>query len=364
MYSLYKKTLLKGTLPLLNQNLKLYKSSTNMIVKNFTQQETNNLDNTNKFNASNNSKQEDAINSNTSSSNLNEDTTKKSQQQQHTQSDSKCQETNEYTNFGYKTVKKEERQSLVNTVFASVASKYDVMNDAMSLGVHRIWKNEFVNSIGLLKHNTIFDSDGNSRQEKLKIIDVAGGTGDIAFRIWEKARHDAKSYYTTMPVEITVVDINANMLEVGKLRAKEQNIPDEDIKWVESNAETLEFLPDNSVDLYTISFGIRNCTEIDKVLREANRILKKGGRFMCMEFSKVQIPVLSNIYDFYSFYMIPELGKLIAGDKESYQYLVESIRNFPDQETFKRKIEDAGFMSVNYVNLSGGIVAVHSGIKL
>jgi 2-methoxy-6-polyprenyl-1,4-benzoquinol methylase len=274
------------------------------------------------------------------------------------------QSTNDYTSFGYKSVKKEERQSLVNTVFANVASSYDIMNDAMSLGIHRIWKNEFVNSIGLLRHNTVYDAEGKSREEKLKIIDVAGGTGDIAFRIWEKARNDAKSYFTTMPVEITVVDINANMLEVGKSRAKSQNIPEEDIKWVESNAETLSFLPDNSVDLYTISFGIRNCTEIDKVLREAHRILKKGGRFMCMEFSKVTLPVLSNVYDFYSFYMIPEMGRLIAGDKESYQYLVESIRNFPDQETFKRKIEDAGFKSVKYVNLSAGIVAIHSGIKL
>lgn len=270
----------------------------------------------------------------------------------------------DFISFGYKTVKKEERQSLVNTVFASVASKYDIMNDAMSLGVHRVWKNEFVNSIGLLRHNIIYDADGKSREEKLKIIDVAGGTGDIAFRIWEKARNDAKNYFTTIPVEITVVDINSNMLEVGKSRAIAQNIPDEDIKWVESNAEQLSFLPDNSVDLYTISFGIRNCTEIDKVLREAHRILKKGGRLMCMEFSKVTIPVLSNIYDFYSFYMIPEMGKLIAGDKESYQYLVESIRNFPDQETFKKKIEEAGFNSVKYVNLSAGIVAIHSGIKL
>ena len=271
---------------------------------------------------------------------------------------------NSYTNFGYKTVKKEERQSLVNTVFANVASSYDIMNDAMSLGIHRVWKNEFVNSIGLLKHNTIHDSDGNSREEKMKIIDVAGGTGDISFRIWEKARHNAKSFFTTMPVEITVVDINGNMLEVGKARGKTQNIPDEDIKWVESNAETLNFLEDNCIDLYTISFGIRNCTNIDKVLSEAHRVLKKGGRFMCMEFSKVNLPILSNVYDFYSFYLIPEMGRLIANDRESYQYLVESIRNFHDQETFKRKIMDAGFKSVNYVNLSAGIVAIHSGVKL
>ena len=293
-----------------------------------------------------------------------QDKTKLEQNSEEDSSKINADTSNQYTNFGYKTVKKEERQSLVNTVFANVASSYDIMNDAMSLGIHRVWKNEFVNSIGLLKHNTIYDSDGTSREEKLKIIDVAGGTGDISFRIWEKARHDAKSYFTSMPVEITVVDINANMLEVGKARAKTQNIPDEDIKWVESNAETLNFLEDNSVDLYTISFGIRNCTDIDKVLREANRVLKKGGRFMCMEFSKVTLPILSNVYDFYSFYLIPEMGRLIANDRESYQYLVESIRNFHDQETFKRKIIDAGFKSVNYLNLSAGIVAIHSGVKL
>ena len=270
----------------------------------------------------------------------------------------------DYTSFGFKTVKKEERQNLVNTVFANVASKYDVMNDAMSLGVHRIWKNEFVNSIGLLKPNLIYDSNGKYREEKMRIIDVAGGTGDISFRIWQKARDYSRSYFSIMPVEIKVIDINANMLEVGQMRAKEMNIPDEDIQWIESNAETLSFLPDNSVDLYTIAFGIRNCTNLDKVLKEAYRVLKKGGRFMCLEFSHVQVPVLSSIYDFYSFNIIPELGHLVANDRESYQYLVESIRKFPDQENFKRIIREAGFEAVNYINLSGGICAIHSGIKL
>lgn len=270
----------------------------------------------------------------------------------------------DFTTFGYKTVKKEERQNLVNTVFANVSSKYDIMNDAMSLGVHRIWKNEFVNEIGLIKPNIIYDEKGKGMEEKMRIIDVAGGTGDIAFRIWNKARNYAKNYYSIMPAEIKVVDINAHMLEVGKERAKEMNIPDEDIEWVESNAETLSFLADNSVDLYTISFGIRNCTNLDKVLKEAHRVLKKGGRFMCMEFSKVQVPVLSSIYDFYSFYVIPELGSIVANDRDSYKYLVESIRNFPDQETFKNHIKNAGFDAVNYINLSGGIVAIHSGVKL
>jgi len=270
----------------------------------------------------------------------------------------------DYTSFGFKTVKKEDRQSLVNTVFANVASKYDVMNDAMSLGIHRVWKNEFINSLGSLKPNVIYDSQGNSHQEKLKVIDVAGGTGDISFRIWNKAKDYAREYYSIMPVEIKVIDINANMLEVGKQRAREQNIPDQDIQFIESNAETLSFLPDNSVDIYSISFGIRNCTNLDKVLKEAHRVLKKGGRFLCLEFSHVQVPVLAQVYDFYSFNIIPQLGGLIANDKESYQYLVESIRKFPDQETFKSVITKAGFEAANYINLSGGICAIHSGIKL
>jgi 2-methoxy-6-polyprenyl-1,4-benzoquinol methylase len=271
---------------------------------------------------------------------------------------------NDFTTFGFKTVKKEERQNLVNSVFANVSSKYDVMNDAMSLGVHRIWKNEFVNMIGLLKPNIIYDENGKGREEKMQIIDVAGGTGDISFRIWDKACNYAKNYYSIMPVEIRVVDINPHMLEVGKKRAIELNIPEEDIKFIEENAETLKFLPDNSVDLYTIAFGIRNCTNLEKVVREAHRVLKKGGRFMCLEFSHVNVPVLSSIYDFYSFYVIPELGGLIANDKASYQYLVESIRNFPDQETFKQLIKNCDFEGANYVNLTGGIVAIHSGVKL
>lgn len=271
----------------------------------------------------------------------------------------------EYASFGFKTVKKEERQGMVNTVFANVAAKYDVMNDAMSLGVHRIWKNEFVNSIGLLKPNTIYDaSTGKSHEEKLQIVDVAGGTGDIAFRIWERARNYSKSYYTIMPVQITIVDINANMLEVGKARAKERNIPDEDIKWIEGNAEHIEAIADNSTDVYTIAFGIRNVTNIDNALKDAHRVLKKGGIFMCLEFSHMTIPIVASIYDLYSLNIIPQLGHLIANDKESYQYLVESIRKFPTQDTFKKMIEDAGFEAVSYRNLSGGVVAIHTGIKL
>lgn len=154
------------------------------------------------------------------------------------------------------------------------------------------------------------------------------------------------------------------MLEVGKQRAKERNIPDSDIDWIECNAENLHMFEDNSMDIYTIAFGIRNCTNLDKVVKEAHRVLKKGGRFMCLEFSEVKIPVFSSVYDIYSFYMIPQLGQLFANDKDSYQYLVESIRKFPKQDAFKKIIEDAGFQCVNYTNLSGGICAIHSGLKL
>lgn len=237
------------------------------------------------------------------------------------------------------------------------------MNDAMSLGVHRIWKNEFVNSIGMMRPNVI-EENGKTREEKMKIVDVAGGTGDIAFRMWQRGRFFSKKYFTIMPIHITVIDINENMLEVGKHRSLEMGIPEEDMSFQQANAENLGMLSDNSVDLYTIAYGIRNCTNIDIVLKEAHRVLKKGGRFMCLEFSHVEIPVLNSIYDLYSFYVIPELGHLVANDKPSYQYLVESIRNFPKQETFKQMIQDAGFESANYTNLSGGICAIHSGIKL
>jgi len=275
-----------------------------------------------------------------------------------------CSGKNDTTTFGFKTVNKEERQTLVNSVFENVSSKYDIMNDVMSLGIHRIWKNEFVNMIGMIKPNITYDESGKGKQEKMQIIDVAGGTGDIAFRIHEKACDYAKSYFSIIPAEISVVDINPHMLEVGKKRAKEMNISEDQIQFIEENAETLKFLPDNSIDLYTIAFGIRNCTNLEKVIREAYRVLKKGGRFMCLEFSHVQIPIVSSVYDLYSFYIIPELGGLIANDKASYQYLVESIRNFPDQENFKLLIKNCAFDGVNYINLSGGIVAIHSGVKL
>ncbi len=240
------------------------------------------------------------------------------------------------THFGFKTVEEKEKAGLVRGVFDSVASRYDVMNDLMSAGLHRLWKNELV--------SMILPQDGD------KILDVAGGTGDIAFRIKEKAN-----------CHITVCDINHNMLREGKGRAYDKNIL-HDIDWVCGNAESLP-LPDASMDAYTIAFGIRNVTHIDKALAEAHRVLKTGGRFFCLEFSHLPNAPLQKLYDFYSFTAIPQIGKLVTGDKDSYQYLVESIRKFPKQEDFADMIQAAGFADVTYKNLSQGIVAIHSGRK-
>lgn len=264
--------------------------------------------------------------------------------------------------FGEKVVDPQEHQGLVNEIFRNVANKYDLMNDVMSLGVHRLWKTEFVNSIGHIRPITT-KHDGIVEHRPMKIIDVAGGTGDIGFKILAKAEETAHKYLDTFPVDITIVDINEKMLEEGEKRAHEMGVS-EKVKFKVCNAETLDFLEDNSVDLYTISFGIRNCTNRAKVLNEAYRVLRKGGRFMCMEFSEVIIPGLDQIYNFYSDNVIPELGGIFANDKESYKYLVESIRKFPKQDAFKSEIEFSGFSFVKYINLSAGICAIHSGIKL
>lgn len=269
----------------------------------------------------------------------------------------------EFKSFGYKDVKSEDHQNLVNSVFANVANKYDLMNDVMSLGVHRVWKTEFVNMIGHLRANSSKDNEGKLVYTPMKIIDVAGGTGDISYKILEKANETSKRHLDVFPVDIKVVDINTKMLEEGRKRAEKEGVSNK-LEFIECNAEKLSFVEDNSIDLYTISFGIRNCTNRLAVLKEANRVLKKGGRFMCMEFSQVVVPGFNLVYDWYSENIIPELGGLFAGDKESYRYLIESIRRFPKQEEFKSEIEDAGFMFAKYTNFSGGICAVHSGIKL
>ncbi|MDX1581382.1 MAG: bifunctional demethylmenaquinone methyltransferase/2-methoxy-6-polyprenyl-1,4-benzoquinol methylase UbiE [Alphaproteobacteria bacterium] len=240
--------------------------------------------------------------------------------------------------FGYHKVPEAEKQGLVHGVFTSVAQRYDVMNDAMSLGIHRLWKAAMV--------------DWLSPWPGMHVLDVAGGTGDIAFRIQDAlARRNASG-------RVSVCDINESMIRVGRDRAINQNRL-RGLDWVVGNAEDLP-LPDSSVDAYTIAFGIRNVTHIDRALSEAARVLKPGGRFLCLEFSHLVWNQLKPVYDSYSFHVIPRLGQLIAGDRESYQYLVESIRRFPDQERFKAMIEDAGMSRVKVRNLTGGVAAMHS----
>ncbi len=242
--------------------------------------------------------------------------------------------------FGFQNVSIGEKQGMVDDVFHSVAKNYDVMNDAMSMGVHRLWKDAMMAWLSL------------SKNRQVKVLDVAGGTGDIAKRIAEKSHKNS---------HITVLDINHEMLKVGRERFKGE-LADK-IDFVQGNAEHLPYA-DNSFDIYTIALGIRNVPDIPQALREAYRVLKPGGRFMCLEFSKVDIPIFEKIYEAYSFHAIPKMGKLIAGDEESYQYLVESIRQFPNPDVFEDMISDAGFSRVTYRRQTGGIVALHSGWKI
>ena len=273
------------------------------------------------------------------------------------------EEQKEKIDFGFKQVDYDNKQQMVGGVFSSVADSYDVMNDAMSLGIHRIWKNTFVDSIGPLKRRKIMNEQNEVIDTvPLKALDVAGGTGDISFKILAKAREDDPSSQGPS-VDIIVSDINPDMLEVGKKRAVEQEIF-HDLDFRVLNAEVLEGIESDSLDLYTIAFGIRNVTDRPKALREAHRVLRRGGRFMCLEFSEVIVPGFKQFYDSYSFNVIPEMGRLIANDKDSYQYLVESIKMFPKQPEFALMIEEAGFKCVSYTNLTGGIVAIHSGYKL
>nr|AEE62232.1 unknown [Dendroctonus ponderosae] len=248
------------------------------------------------------------------------------------------------THFGFETVKESEKQQKVHKIFENVAKDYDLMNDAMSLGIHRIWKDQFMCKLGPV--------------ENTKLLDVAGGTGDIAFRFLKYVNE-----YKIKNCHVTITDINAHMLDVGKTRSRQLNFSSDSIAWQEGNAEELPF-QDNTFNAYTIAFGIRNCTRIDKVLSEAYRVLQPGGRFLCLEFSQLEIATAQWIYDQYSFQVIPVLGQLLAGQWKPYQYLVESIRQFPKQETFKTMIEEAGFRQVSYENLTLGVVAIHSGFKL
>jgi demethylmenaquinone methyltransferase/2-methoxy-6-polyprenyl-1,4-benzoquinol methylase len=248
----------------------------------------------------------------------------------------------ETTHFGFRDVPVGEKQTLVNDVFHSVASRYDLMNDLMSAGLHRTWKNVMVNTLNPPRSDKPF-----------ALLDLAGGTGDIAFRAARAAGPGFRA---------TVCDINADMLHVGRERAAAQHL-DERVAFVEGNAEALAF-PDRGFDAYTIAFGIRNVPRIDLALAEAFRVLKPGGRFLCLEFSAVDVPGLDRLYDLFSFKVIPPLGRVVTGDAESYQYLVESIRKFPRPGLFADMIRAAGFSRVKWDVLSGGIVALHSGWRL
>ncbi|KAI8930328.1 ubiE/COQ5 methyltransferase family-domain-containing protein [Entophlyctis helioformis] len=298
----------------------------------------------------------------------------------------------ESTHFGFKTVAKEAKETLAHrrlparrpsrpvavhtarspagprtqtdthtstsrTGVQEVAGKYDVMNDFMSAGVHRLWKDHYIRTLG--------------PTASTRLLDVAGGTGDIAFRFLDHIRQangggsDAAALGSA---HVTVVDINPAMLAVGRERAIKLGYPADSphIDFQEGNAEHLDHIPDASVDAYTIAFGIRNCTNVDRVVREAYRVLKPGGRFMVLEFSSVNNPLIRSVYDLYSFQVIPKLGELVANDRASYEYLVESIRKFPPQPEFAAMIRDAGFTVVGqgWEDLTFGVAAIHSGFKL
>jgi demethylmenaquinone methyltransferase/2-methoxy-6-polyprenyl-1,4-benzoquinol methylase len=243
--------------------------------------------------------------------------------------------------FGYRDVPEAEKESLVREVFSSVARRYDLMNDLMSGGVHRIWKDIFVEWL--------------DPRPGRAYLDVAGGTGDIAFRIADLARARGGE------AAIAVCDINPDMLGEGLRRAAAND--ERVIEWICGDAEKLPF-PDSSMDAYTIAFGIRNVTHIDAALREARRVLKPGGRFLCLEFSRVEAPGLDALYDAYSMNVLPRLGQMVAGDAEAYRYLAESIRRFPPQNAFARMIEKAGLSRVKVRNLTGGIAAMHSAWRI
>lgn len=245
------------------------------------------------------------------------------------------------TSYGFRQVDAGDKQPLVNEVFHKVAKRYDLMNDLMSAGMHRAWKDAMIAWLH------------PPRRPDWKVLDVAGGTGDIAFRIVAASGGNAHA---------TVLDINGSMLSVGRDRAEKKGLLD-NLDFVEANAEELPFA-DASFDAYTIAFGIRNVPRIATALSEAFRVLKPGGRFLCLEFSEVDVPVLDAVYEAWSFNAIPRIGKAVTGDGEPYAYLVESIRKFPNQHNFAAMISRAGFERVAFRNYSGGIAAAHSGWKL
>ena len=246
------------------------------------------------------------------------------------------------THFGYRQVPLDEKQALVDDVFHTVARRYDLMNDLMSGGLHRAWKDALVTAVNPPKSDTPF-----------ALLDIAGGTGDIALRVAKAGGAGTR---------VTVCDINAEMLAVGAERAIDRRLDDR-VTFEQGNAEELPY-PDRSFDCATIAFGIRNVPRIDRALAEAHRVLRLGGRFLCLEFSSVDVPGLDALYELYSFNVIPAIGRAVTGDREAYRYLVESIRKFPKPRAFAQMMEQAGFRRVSFTPMTGGVVALHSGWKL
>lgn len=248
------------------------------------------------------------------------------------------QQTKETTDFGFQTVDKDDKQTMVARVFHSVASKYDLMNDLMSFGVHRIWKRYTIEASGVRRNQ--------------RVLDLAGGTGDLTAKFSRLVGENG---------EVVLADINDSMLKMGREKLRDHGIVG-NVNYVQANAEELPF-PDNHFDCITISFGLRNVTDKAKALRSMFRVLKPGGRLLVLEFSKPVLDPLSKIYDAYSFHILPKIGQVIVNDADSYRYLTESIRMHPDQETLKGMMEEAGFDQVTYTNMTGGIVALHKGFK-
>ena len=247
-------------------------------------------------------------------------------------------QTGKTTHFGYRDVPTKEKESLVAGVFHSVASSYDVMNDLMSMGVHRLWKR--------------FTIELSAVRRGHKVLDIAGGTGDLTLKFSRIVGSEGR---------VVLADINDSMLKVGRDKLADSGAVG-NIEYVQANAESLPF-PDNTLDCITIAFGLRNVTDKDKALRSMLRVLKPGGRLLVLEFSKTHNPMLTKAYDAYSFHLLPMMGKWVAKDAESYQYLAESIRMHPDQETLKAMMDEAGFVNTAYHNMTGGIVALHKGVK-
>jgi demethylmenaquinone methyltransferase/2-methoxy-6-polyprenyl-1,4-benzoquinol methylase len=262
--------------------------------------------------------------------------------------------TEKQADFGFRRVPLGDKQALVDDVFHSVARRYDLMNDLMSGGLHRAWKDALVTAVNppRVRERSREHSGRHDHQARpFALLDLAGGTGDVALRVAEAGGPN---------VRITVADINAEMLKVGRDRADRAG---RDIDFIEANAEVLPF-PDRSYDVVTIAFGIRNVPRIDRALAEAHRVLKIGGRFLCLEFSAVDVPGLDRLYELYSFNVIPTLGRAVTGDAESYRYLVESIRKFPRPAAFADMMREAGFRRASFQRLTGGVVALHSGWRL